>query len=285
MPSELVLGPAAGQLAVHTPYLLRSDDSVYLFYCRADLDPDGRVPRFRRFRIYVARHRDDGSGWDCDHEPAVDVPSSVCRPWVVDRGGGQYRMYFVRSLPPFGSCSRIFMADSHNLTQWTVTDTPLLQLFGGRESQGSPCVVPDGERLRIYFSAGNRTCQGDDIFLAEGPDEHNLSLNGRFSIEARPDYNASRYAPFVFIWNGLWKMLFTGRAGDNKPYRTFLAESEDGLRFGPGRMILEPAGDERFKHGTYKAVLFEGWLYFVGVDAQGRAAIYRQSAAEAGLGG
>jgi hypothetical protein len=285
MAPELVLGPTPEQLAVHTPYLIRSGGEVYLFYCRCGLGPGGEAPKFRRFKIFVAKRRDDEASWDCDPDPVIELRSSVCRPWVVEHGNGNYRMYFVRSLPPFGSCSRIYMATSRNLTQWDVADKPLLELFGGRESQGSPCAVPDGDRLRLYFSAGNRTCQGDEIFLAEGADERNLVVNDHFTIENDRAYGGSRYAPFVFIWNGRWRMLFTGRAGDQDRYQTFLAESEDGVRFGPGRAVMDLSGDKRFEHGAYKAVLFECWLYFVGVDARGRGAIYRLSGAEAGLGG
>jgi len=271
---ELVLGPDHGQLAVHTPFLMRTGADVYLFYCRCDLDPDGSVPRHRQFRIFVARQKDDGSGWDLDHEPAIAMRSSVCRPWVVATDGG-WRMYFVRSLPPFASASRIYAATSRNLTQWEVREQPLIEPIDRRELQGSPCLVPDGERVRLYFSAGSKGCQGDDMYLAEGPTEDRLKVNGDFRVDPGEGYRNSRFAPFVYIAEGKWRMLFTGRDEEKGRYRTFLAESEDGVRFGPGRLALDLAGDSRFEHGAYKAVLFEGWMYFVGVDGTGHSAVYR----------
>ena len=281
---ELVLAPGPGQISVHTPFVMRSGQEVLMFYSRADYPPGwAGEPCRRDYKICLATVGDEGC-WQPIASPLIALEQSVCRPWVMKVGDG-YRMYFVKSLSRTMTECRLFLAESKDLRgPWAVRHEPLLGAVDEKEFVAGPCVVEHGRGYRLYFTAAQIHERGDSIYVAESPDGLKFEVQPEPVLSPAPGtgWSACCYAPFVWHEEDEWRMLFAGLGADNR-YRTFVAESVDGLSFSAGRPVIDLAGDERCALGAYKAVRFEGHVYFAGTARHGGSAIYRASLAAAGL--
>jgi len=275
---EAVLRPGPGQHSVHTPFLIRKGVDIFLFYGRCDRPAGETTEKFpHRYKICYAVSR-DGLNFRPDPEPVIRMSPSACRPWVVE-WGGEYRMYFARQLPFPDDAAvrfRIYTATSKDLRTWDVLDHPVIDSFDRLEHIASPCVVPMRGKLRMYLTAAKRGRVGDRIFVAESRDGVHFELTKHAIFRPKPGtgYEGSCYTPCVIREDRGWKMLFSGRAEDDR-YKTYLASSQDGLKFSDGAIFIDLASDPRFTNSAYKAVQFEGYIYLVGYDRDKRTAIYR----------
>jgi predicted GH43/DUF377 family glycosyl hydrolase len=282
---ELVMGPTSEQIAVHTPFVMEAGGELNLFYSRADYPPgEEGEPCRKKYNIFRARSSDGGGTWRADAEPIIELEDTVCRPWVVEEGGG-YRMFFVERLHPMLGQFRVFAATSPDLESWQVESQATIPDCGDCEHIATPCVVRVNGKLRMYFTGARFHKDGDSLYVAESGDGKKFKVDKKpkFKPEKGAGYGKSCYAPFVYEDGGKWKMLFSGLGKQHKGWRTYLSESSDGLKFKKGKLVIDLSDDGRFENGAYKAVLFGDQVYFVGVGGDQRASIYRAPRAEFGL--
>jgi len=283
---ELVIGPTSEQIAVHTPYVMEAGGELNLFYSRADYPPGqaGEACR-KKYNIFRATSVDGGKTWKEGSQPIIERKDTVCRPWVVEEGGGGYRMFYVERLHPMAGVFRVFAATSSDLESWQVESEAAIPECGDCEHIATPCVVKANGKLRMYFTGARCHKDGDSLYVAESGDGKKFKVDKepKFKPGKGTAYEKSCYAPFVYEDGSKWRMLFSGYGSAVRGWRTYLSESNDGLKFKKGKLVIDLSDDDRFKHGAYKAVLHGDQVYFVGVDGQQRASIYRAPRTDFGL--
>ena len=220
-------------------------------------------------------------------EALVRRDLSVCRPWVVRVPGG-YRMYFTWSVKDpeaaIPSGFRILAAFSRDLVRWEVDERSLVEPFDGRNYLASPCVeeIPGG--YRMYFTASRKMRCCDAIYVAESED--GLRFGGEFREVMAPaagkPYARGCFTPFVTGSGEARRLLFAGYGVDRRP-QICVADGYGEWDFWDGRLLMGGFNHPDISYGPYKAVLFEGWMYFVGKDAEERGSVYRMPCSEFGL--
>lgn len=173
-PFALTASPAAGEVHLWAPHVVKHDDTYYMFYCAGARDAQGQLDS-RNYRIHLATSA-DLKKWTRHEENPLFTDGFDARDPMVLRVDGQWVMYYTANSTPAGGNHIVAARTSSNLIDWSerriVYTHPREGTSGGPTE--SPFVVRRGDWYYLFVGPrggyrGEYGYVGTDVFRSRDP--------------------------------------------------------------------------------------------------------------------